>query len=190
VLLRECGTGPRLVLVTSAVGGEGKTSLAVLLAASLARAWRKTLLLDADLRKPQTHALFEKPLEPGLSELLRGETEPAEVVHPTGLSRLWLVAAGHWDAHAVQALAQDGAGRLFDTLKEHYDFLVLDAGPVLPVADTLLLSTHVDTVLLAVRSGLSRLPIVRAAQQRLASLDAPLRGAVLLGPDDDLASAR
>jgi capsular exopolysaccharide synthesis family protein len=190
VLLRDGNAGPRLILVTSAVGGEGKTALAVLLAASLARAWRKTLLLDADLRKPQAHALFGKPLEPGLSELLRGEAEPAEVVQPTGLSRLWLVPAGHWDAHAVQALAQDGAGRLFDALKEHYDFLVLDAGPVLPVADTLLLSTHVDSVLLTVRSGLSRLPIVRAAQQRLASLDAPLRGAVLLGPDDDLVGAR
>lgn len=188
VLLRDGGHGPRLILVTSAVNGEGKTSLAVWLAASLARAWRRTLLIDADLRKPQAHALFGKPLEPGLSELLRGEAEPGEVVQPAGLSRLWLLPAGHWDAHAVQALAQDGAGRLFDALREQYDFLVLDAGPVLPVADTLLLSTHVDAVLLAVRSGFSRSPLVGAAKQRLGSLDAPLRGAVLLGRDADLGS--
>lgn len=188
VLLRDGGHSPRLILVTSALGGEGKTSLAVWLAASLARGWRRTLLIDGDLRKPQAHALFGKPLEPGLSELLRGEAEPSEVVQPAGLSRLWLVPAGHWDAHAVQALAQDGAGRLFDALREHYDYLVLDAGPVLPVADTLLLSMHVDAVLLAVRSGFSRSPLVRAAQQRLASLDAPLRGAILLGPDADLGS--
>lgn len=176
---------PKLVLVTSAVAGEGKTSLAVLLAASLARAWRKTLLLDADLRKPKTHELFDLPLEPGLSEILRGEAEIADAVQPTDLSRLWLMSAGQGDAHALQALAQDGAGKLFEPLKEQFDFIVLDAGPLLPVADALLLCPHVDAVLLAVRSGMSRLPFVRAAQQRLAALAAPLRGAVLLGPDDD-----
>jgi succinoglycan biosynthesis transport protein ExoP len=169
-----------------AVGGEGKTSLASLLAASLARAWRKTLLLDADLRKPEAHQLFHTELEPGLSEVLRGEAEPADVIQPTDLSRLWMISAGHWNAHAVQALAQDGAGRLFDPLKEQFDFIVIDACPILPVADALLLCTHVDAVLLAVRSGVSRLPVVQAARQRLAALEAPLRGAVLMGRDNDL----
>jgi succinoglycan biosynthesis transport protein ExoP len=185
VLLNNNNKVPKLVLVTSAVPGEGKTSLAVLLAASLARAWRKTLLLDADLRKPKTHELFDLPLEPGLSEVLRGEAEIADAVQPTDLSRLWLMSAGQGNAHALQALAQDGAGKLFDPLKEQFDFIVLDASPILPVADALLLCPHVDAVLLAVRSGMSRLPFVRAAQQRLAALAAPLRGAVLLGPDDD-----
>lgn len=94
---------------------------------------------------------------------------------------------GHSDAHAIQVLAQDGIARLFDSLKEQFDFIVLNACPILPVADALLLCPHVDTVLMAVRSGVSRLPIVQAAQQRLATLSAPLRGAVLIGPDDDLA---
>ncbi len=187
VLLRDGDSGPRLLLVTSAVGQEGKTSLAVQLAASLARAWRKTLLVDADLRKPEAHTLFETPLEPGLSEVLRGEAEVADVIQPTGLNRLWLISAGHWDTHAIQALAQEGAGRFFDRLKEQFDFIVLDACAVLPVADVLLLSTHVDGVLLAVRSGVSQLPIVQAAQQRLATLKVPLCGAVLMGQDGDLA---
>jgi capsular exopolysaccharide synthesis family protein len=186
VLLNDSVKGPRLVLITSAIDGEGKSTLAVQLAASLARAWRKTLLLDADLRKPEVHTLFQTPLEPGLSEVLRSEAEAAEVIQPTGLSRLWMMPAGHWDAHAIQALAQHGAGRLFDPLKEQFDIIVLDACPVLPVADVLLLGNHVDSVLLAVRSGVSRLPVVQAAQQRLASVGAPLRGAVLLGPDGDL----
>ncbi|HTU19670.1 MAG TPA: polysaccharide biosynthesis tyrosine autokinase [Gemmataceae bacterium] len=183
VLLHDAGNGPRVLLISSAVGGEGKSTLAALLAASLARAWRKTLLLDADLRKPEAHQLFQTPLEPGLSEVLRGEAEAADVIHPTEVSRLWMVPAGRWDTHAIQALAQDGVGRLFDSLKEQYDFLVLDACPVLPVADALLLSRNVDAVLLTVRSGVSRLPVVQAAQQRLTALDVPLRGAVLMGPD-------
>jgi capsular exopolysaccharide synthesis family protein len=188
VLLHDHEKGPRLLLVTSAIHGEGKTTLAALLAASLARAWRKTLLIDADLRTPAAHQLFQTQLEPGLSEILRGEAEPADVVQPTELSRLWMITAGHWDSHAIQALAQDGVGRLFDSLKEQFDFLVIDACPILPVADALLLSTHVDAVLLAMRSGISRLPVVQAAQQRLTALDAPLRGAILMGPDLDVGS--
>jgi capsular exopolysaccharide synthesis family protein len=186
ILLHENVVGPRILLITSAVSGEGKTSLAALLAASLARAWRKTLLVDADLRKPQAHQLFQTELEPGLSELLRGEAEAAEVIQQTELGRLWMIPAGQWDSHAIQALAQEGIGQVFDPLKEQFDFIVMDAGPVLPVADALLLSKHVDTLLLAVRSGFSRLPVVQAAQQRLLALEAPLRGAVLIGPDTDL----
>lgn len=186
VLLHENDKGPRLLLITSAIGGEGKTTLAALLAASLARAWRKTLLIDADLRTPAAHQLFQTQPEPGLSEVLRGEAEPTEVVQPTELSRLWMISAGHWDTHAIQALAQDGVGGIFDALKEQFDFLVIDACPILPVADALLLSKHVDAVLLAVRSGVSRLPVVQAAQQRLIALDAPLRGAILMGPDRDV----
>ena len=130
--------------------------------------------------------MFRTPLEPGLSEVLRGEAEPADVIQPTELSRLWMIPAGHWDTHAIQALAQDGVGRLFDFLKEQYDFIVIDACPILLVADALLLGRHVDAVLLAVRSGVSRLPVVQAAQQRLSALEAPLRGAVLMGRDRDV----
>lgn len=186
VLLHDPDNGPRVLLISSAVGGEGKSALAALLAASLTRAWRKTLLLDADLRKPEAHELFQTQLDPGLSEVLRGEAEAADVIQPTDLSRLWMIPAGHWDAHAIQALAQDGVGRLFDSLKEQFDFIVIDACSILPVADALLLSRHADAVLLAVRSGVSCLPIVQAAQQRLTALDAPLRGAVLLGSDSDV----
>jgi capsular exopolysaccharide synthesis family protein len=185
VLLHDGSTKTRLLLVTSAIAGEGKTSLAALLASSLARAWRKTLLVDADLRKPDAHKLFETQLEPGLSELLRGEAEIGDVIQTTELSRLWMISAGHCDAHATQALAQEGVGQLFASLKQQFDFVILDAGPILPVADALLLSMHVDSVLLAVRSGVSRLPVVQAAKQRLHAVNTSLRGAVLMGPDSD-----
>lgn len=72
LLLRGAGEGPQVFMVTSAVGGEGKTTLAAQLASSLARAWRKTVLIDGDLRKPAAHRRFDVPLEPGLSEVLRG----------------------------------------------------------------------------------------------------------------------
>jgi capsular exopolysaccharide synthesis family protein len=188
LLLKAAGEGPHVVMVTSALGGEGKTSLAGQLAVSLARAWRKTLLIDGDVRKPAAHQLFNLPVEPGLCEVLRGEMEPADVVKATSISRLWLMPSGHWDSHAVQALAQEGSSALFDQLKEQYDFILVDSSPVLPVADALVLGQHVEAVVLAVRCGASRLPAVYAAHHRLGTLGIPVLGAVVIGADKGLGS--
>jgi polysaccharide biosynthesis transport protein len=181
-LLRALGDGPHVILVTSALPGEGKTSLASQLAASLARAWRKTLLVDGDLRKPAAHRLFDVPVEPGLCEVLRGDLELSDVIRPTAVGRLWVMPAGQWDAHALQALAQEEAlDHLFNYLKEDYEFVIVDSCPVLPVPDTLMLGQHADTVLLSVMRGSSRLPAVYSARQRLGSLDIPVLGAVVVG---------
>lgn len=186
LLLRSLGDGPQVVLITSAVQGEGKTSLASQLATSLARSWRKTLLIDGDLRKPAEHQVFNLPLEPGFSEVLRGEVEPGDAIKPTSLSRLWVMPAGQWDPHAQQALAQESLGHFFDQLKEEYEIILVDSCPVLPVADTLQLGQHVDAVLLSVFKGVSRLPAVYAARQRLAALDIPVLGAVFVGGNSAL----
>jgi capsular exopolysaccharide synthesis family protein len=177
--------GARVVLVSSAVGGEGKTTLASHLAASLSRAWRKTLLIDGDLRNPEQHLVFEQPLEPGLSEALRAEVEFEDAVKPTPISRLWLMPAGKVDAHALQALAQDGVSGFFDRLKDQYDFLVVDTSPVLPVPDALLLGQQADAVVLSVLRDVSRLPAVYQAQQRLDALGIRLLGAVVIGEETE-----
>jgi capsular exopolysaccharide synthesis family protein len=171
----------RVIMITSANGGEGKTSLASHLAASLARAWRKTLLVDGDLRNPGAHRLLDVQAEPGLSEVLRGEAELEDVVRPTPISRLWIVPAGQWDTHAIQALAQKDVRTLFDKLKKQYDFVILDSGPVLPVADSLSLAQHVDGVILSVLLDVSRAPAIHAATQRLAALGVRVLGSVVAG---------
>ncbi|HBI45570.1 MAG TPA: hypothetical protein DDY78_22365 [Planctomycetales bacterium] len=172
----------RVVMVASAVSGEGKTTLASHLAASLARGGRRTLLVDGDLRNPAAHKLFGMAAGPGFSELLRGEVEPGQVVQNTPLENLSLLAAGACDHQALQALAQEGILRnVFDELKEQYDFLIVDVSPILPVADALLIGEHADAVLLSVLRNVSRLPAVHAAQQRLASLGIRVLGAVVIG---------
>ena len=174
-----------VIMVTSANSGEGKTTVTTQLAASLARGWKRTLVIDGDLRHPAAHKLFDAPSEPGLAEVLRGEVEPADAIRATPFSRLWVLPAGNGDAHAIQALAQENVGSLFEQLKQQYDFILIDSPPVLPVTDTLLLGQHVDGVVLSVLRDVSRAPALYAAQQKLAPLGVAMLGAVILGTEPE-----
>ena len=171
----------RTIMVSSPEGGEGKTTLACQLAASLARSGRRTLLLDLDLRDPEAHVTFDLPLAPGFSELLRGEAELDATVYPTALEGLSVLPAGQADGLAIQALARDDVGAIIKVLREHFDFIIVDTSPVLAVADTMDVGQYVDGVVLSVLRGVSRLPAVYAAQQRLAALGIHVLGAVLTG---------
>jgi polysaccharide biosynthesis transport protein len=181
LLLHEASqVGARALLVTSAVGHEGKTTLACHLATSLARAGKRTLLIDGDLVHPTAHLMFNESLEPGLSDLLRGQCNVPDVVRPTQASGLWMITAGQADSSVVQALARDAMQPLLEMLKSEYDFIIIDSSPVLPLAHALLIGKHVDAAVLAVRRDISRVMPVYAAHQRLATLGIPVLGAVFM----------
>ncbi len=127
------------------------------------------------------HHLFNVANEPGLSEVLRGEVDLKDAVRPTSLGRLWVLPAGHWDSHALEALAQEGVRSVFDQLKEDYDFIIVDSSPVLPVADSLNLAQNVDAVIFSVLRDVSTTPTLYAAQQRLSSLGVRILGGVVIG---------
>src|SRR5262249_38671246 len=146
----------RVVMVTSALSGEGKTSMASHLAMSLARAGRKTLLIDCDLRKPSAHRSFDLLLDAGFSGLLQGTVPLADVVQATPVEGLSLISAGHCDAGALRALAQDRARGVFDRLRVEFEFIIVDSSPVLPVVDSLLLAPHTDGVLFSLLRDVSR----------------------------------
>jgi capsular exopolysaccharide synthesis family protein len=171
----------RVVMVTSALGGEGKTSLAGHLAASLARAGYRTLLADGDLRRPALHRLFDVPLDPGFNELLRGEVHLAEVIRTTMADRLWVIPGGRWDDGVSQVLAQGDVAGIFQQLKTNYDFVVVDSSPALLVADSLLIAQRVDAVLFSVLRDVSLLPAVYSAYQKFTALGVPILGAVANG---------
>src|SRR5262249_38234559 len=96
----------RLLMVTSAEAGEGKSTLASHLASSLSRAGRKTLLIDGDLRQPALHQLFEVSLQPGFSEVLLGEVDTVDAILVSNLDGLMLMPAGQWDREGGQAPAR------------------------------------------------------------------------------------
>ncbi|MEX0678962.1 MAG: polysaccharide biosynthesis tyrosine autokinase [Pirellulales bacterium] len=178
---------PRVVMITSAEPREGKTTTCSQLAASLARSGRRTLLIDADIRNPGVHRVFEMPQDPGLCELLRGEAERDAVIHPTRTANLWLMPAGRCDLRSVQALSSTYLGTAIAALSVQFDYIIIDSGPVLKVADALLVGQHVDAAIVSALRDVSRVPNVYDAVERLRSVGITVLGSVVNGVKDDTA---
>ncbi len=171
----------RTVMVSSATGSEGKTSLSVRLAASLARTGRKILLIDADLRSPAIHGYYRIDDRPGVAEVLRQEVSATDAIKRLGSSQLYVLTAGRCDSAALGYLGVDGFKRVLDQLKDQFEMILIDSSPILPVADAMLIGRHVDGVLMSLMVDHSQADKVTAACQKLASLEIPLLGAVVNG---------
>lgn len=171
----------RTIMITSAFGGEGKTFLSSHLSINLARAGFRTLLIDGDLRRPSVHKLFNLSNEQGLCDVLSGGIGLDEAIRVGTVENLSILPAGEWPGQVSQLLAGVGIKDLLQGLKEKYDFIVIDAPPVLPVVDAQAMGQCVDGVVLSVLRGVSRLPSVYEASERLTLLKARILGAVLHG---------
>lgn len=170
----------RVLMIASANSGEGKTTFACQLAGSLARAGRKTILVDCDLRRPRAHQLLDVPLELGMSELLSEGLDVATVIHETNQPNLSVIPAGHMNDMALHQFARDGAASVFETLRQDYEYVIVDSSPILYVADGGAIGKNMDGAILVVRSGVSRLPVSTVACERLNMLNLDLLGAVMV----------
>ena len=119
------------VMVTSASGQEGRSTVASQLAVSMARAGKTTLLIDGDLRNPQQHRIFSVQPHGGLSEMLRGEMTSDQAIVATAVENVWLLGAGNCDAAAIQGLSGDQAKEIFQDFRDRFDMIIIDAAPVL-----------------------------------------------------------
>jgi polysaccharide biosynthesis transport protein len=174
--------GRRCVLITSACGGEGKTTLAAQLAGRCANAGLMTLLIDADLRRPSLGELLEVPEGPGLVDVLAGEVEPeAAMVVIGNAGGFHLLPAGTLGQDPSRLLQGDRLGGLIARLRATFDVVIIDAPPVLAVPDALQLGRWTDGAVLAVRHDTSRFPLVERAHRRLAAIGVPVLGAVVNG---------
>jgi capsular exopolysaccharide synthesis family protein len=171
----------QVIMVCSADSGEGKTSLACHLALSLARSGKKTLLVDADLRNPTTHELFEMPLEPGLSELIREVVTVQDAIYRTSSPGLWLLPAGKCTTRVIELLAQEVMANIFSELRQEFDFIIVDTSPILPVADPLLIAQQADGVIFSMMHQVSRLNAIQEAVEKLQALNIHTLGAVMNG---------
>ncbi len=180
MLLAGDGRGPQVVMVSSAGQGEGKTTLACLLALSLAQLGKRTLLVDADLRNPQVTARLNLPPAAGLGEVLRGEARPAGVIGGVPGTPLAVLTAGRPCATIIRGLSVDRVRQVFAELRQQFDYIVVDSCPT-PLTDGLIIGACTDAALLVVRSGQSEEPVVRTACERMLAARVPLVGAVVNG---------
>ncbi|MBA4067417.1 MAG: hypothetical protein C0501_27650 [Isosphaera sp.] len=169
----------RVLLVTSAVSGEGKTTLSGHLAISLTRAGFRTLLVDGDIHAPSAHLLFNLPDAPGLSEVLRGEVPIGTAVRQSPVAGLSVLPAGKWTLATRQALVGERWRHLAHELKAQFDFVVIDTSPLLLVSDTMLLAREADAVVLSVMMGFSQVSRVADTIHRLGAVGAELAGVVV-----------
>jgi polysaccharide biosynthesis transport protein len=143
---------PRAILVTSSVSGEGKSTAAMLLAASSAASGQRTILMDCDLRHLSISEAFGMP-QLGLVDLLEGTADIAEVTIQEPTTGIHVIPAGAVASNVADLLASERMRELIATLRERYDYVVLDASPLLPVVDALALATMIDKVLVVVEWG-------------------------------------
>ena len=176
----EMGKG-RCVLITSAIGGEGKTTLAAQLAARCGNAGMSTILIDADLRRAALCLLLDVPEGPGLSDVLKNEAAVEDVVIPVQGGTFVLLPAGTPVQDNSRILQSRKVGELIAQLRQVYDLIIIDSPPILPVPDGLILGRWADGAVLASRYDISRFPQVERARRQLDSAGIAVLGTVING---------
>ena len=159
------GTG-KVLLVTSAGPGEGKTTTVVNLAASIALNGARVLTVDADLRRPTMHQHFGVGKMPGLSDLIVGKAAPSQAIQPTKNQGLQVLPCGYIAPNPAELLGSQGMRDVIEALRKHYDWVLIDTPPLLGMADTAVLCPYVDGVVLVIGSEVAnRAAVQRAAEQ-------------------------
>ena len=168
------------LLVTSALGSEGKTVTAANLAVVFAQGGRRVLLVDADLRRPGAHEIFSLPNTYGLTTLIRGDAARGEtVVQRTEQGNLYVLSAGPLPPNPAEVLGSKRMQSVVTSLSQDFDLLIFDSPPLEVFADSAVLSSFLDGTLLVVDAARSRRASVRRAAEALAKAKANMFGVVL-----------
>lgn len=143
----------RTLLVTSPGPGDGKSTSVANLAIVMAQMGSKVLLIDADLRRPVLHTVFNLDRRVGLSNVLVGRAEIAEAVSPTDIENLHIMPCGALPPNPSELLGSSAMQRTLEALKQEYEVVLFDSPPVIAVTDAAVLARHVDGVFLVVKAG-------------------------------------
>ena len=171
-------TPPRSFIVTSAVPGEGKSTVSLSLARAMADAGSPVILIDADLRRPTVAKKLKLDAKVGLTQVLAGQVEIANAVHQLDESNLFVLPAGRIPPNPSELLGSDKMRQLINELSEEF-IVVVDVPPLLPVTDASLLSRSVDGVILVGSIGRTHREQMTEASNILKKVNANLLGMVL-----------
>jgi capsular exopolysaccharide synthesis family protein len=174
------------ILVSSPQPGEGKSTTVANLAIAFAQLRKRTLLIDADLRKPVQHNVFDLERGPGLAEYLIGEVEEfSNIVHPTKVENLYMVTAGGLPPNPSELLGSKRMGDLVERLEQEWDIILFDSPPIVAVTDSSMISAEIDALVMVVKAGQTDRSAVDRALDAMANVKSPLIGAVLNGANPE-----
>lgn len=148
--------GPQIVLLSSTVGQEGKTTIAVNLGAIMSLAKKRTIILNLDMRKPTLHERFDLPNQTGLSELLNERVQFKDVIQQTRYPYLDIISSGAIPPNPSELIQSDKMHEVLEMLKKGYDMIILDTPPIGLVTDAKELMHYVDVNIYVVRANYSR----------------------------------
>jgi capsular exopolysaccharide synthesis family protein len=179
VLFSSADEGSRVLVVTSTGPGEGKTTVATNLAIGFAQAGQRVLLIDADMRRPRVHSVFNLKAEPGLSNLMVGNARASESVRKTAVPGLWVLAAGRIPPNPAELIGSQRFREFLTSLKEHFDLVLLDSPPVMAVTDAAIAANLANGVVFVVGAEMTSRHAARGAVEHLEQGRARFVGAVL-----------
>ncbi len=178
----ESDRDSEMIMITSPLPGEGKTVTVANLGVVLAQSGRPTILVSADLRRPRLHRFFDLPEAPGLGDVLAKRARLRDAIRPSGVENLWVLTSGDVDPSHIEMLQPVVMRRLAKACQAavgHFDFILIDPPPLLPVADTLGMVPAMDEILLLVDAQKTEEGAVLRSRQLLEQLDANILGGVL-----------
>lgn len=175
----EAAEGRKSVVVTSAVPSDGKSTTVSNLAIAMAQTGKRVLLMDCDLRKPKLHKYLGLEGSVGLTNYLIGQATLEDVIQPWGKTSLDVLPAGKVPPNPSELLGSEAMSRLLMALENHYDVVLVDTAPLLPVTDAAILATKTGGVVLVVSVGKTTKPQVKGALNHLATVDGKILGFVM-----------
>jgi polysaccharide biosynthesis transport protein len=184
LLLTSLGGPPKVILVTSALPQEGKTTTSINTAIVLAQKGTRVLLIDADLRRPSIHKALGMGPKTGLSNVLTGNATLQQAVsRSTILPTLFVLTAGTPPPNPAELLASSNMKDILAELREQYDHIIVDTPPTLSVTDAVVMSTRADAVVLVIRSGQTTKQALRRSREILMQVNARVAGVLLNAVD-------
>lgn len=178
LLLSSAGHAPRTMLITSSQPAEGKTTTSVNTAISLAQTGAAVLLIDADLRRPRVHRIFNLKNNAGLSNYLAGEGDLASLIQ-VAMPNLYVLPVGPLPPNPAELLGSARMKQMIETLSANFDYVVIDSPPVSSFADSLILSALVEGVIIVVKAGVTPREMAQRTKAHLQSVGAKILGVVV-----------
>jgi len=170
---------PKTMYITSASPGEGKTTIASNIAIALASTGNKVLQIDADLRSPSLHHLFDLPNTSGLTNYLTGNARPSDIAQSTRIAGLAVLTSGPLPPNPVELLASAKMFELMSLVSERFDFVIIDGPPVIGLADAIVLSKLALSTIIVATVGYTRYGNLDGAIKRLHTANTNIVGAVV-----------